>query len=79
MLPIRWLKVPVTDWAGRVQDTKVPKAESNGVEVYEEPVGRQARYAGAATGKVNRNSAPPVDARPTVMVPPWTSTMPLTM
>ncbi|BBC97046.1 hypothetical protein GCM10009566_23260 [Streptomyces murinus] len=37
-----WRMVPVTDSTreGRVQDTKVPKAESNGVELSEEPVGR---------------------------------------
>src|ERR1044072_4906617 len=41
--------------------------------------GQLLRYAGVATGNVNRNSAPPPGARPTVIDPPWASTMPLKM
>ena len=64
-------------------DAKVPMAESNGVGVSEcargARSGSQVRYAGAATGNVNRNCAPPPGARPTSMAPPCASTMPLTM
>lgn len=73
---------------------KVPKVESKGAgsipvtrtwqgagpQAPEKPVrAPQAMKAGTLTGRINRNSAPPAAERPTVIVPPCTSTMPLTM
>ncbi|GAA4328397.1 hypothetical protein GCM10023086_56980 [Streptomyces venetus] len=46
VLPIGWLMVPVTHSAtreGRVKDTEVPMAESNGVGMYECARGRLRR------------------------------------
>ncbi|CAM5416439.1 hypothetical protein SALBM311S_12799 [Streptomyces alboniger] len=61
---------------GRPWDRKRQRPNLRGADGRMRP--RALSEAGALTGNV-RNSAPPPGARPTVMVPPWASTMPLTM